>query len=430
MRGLTGVAIAAVIAGVAAQPHAHNHHQHQHLHRHIKHQDLIEKRAKDVVVVTEVVKGPTVTEYRLADGKKVGEEEAQAGIKDGGFVVVGTSTPSPFVAPPPIVSTSSGGGPNGGQFFEQKTSSAAPAASSAPAPAPPPPPPPAPKKANEDENGYHGEDEDFPSNVPCSEFPSAYGARKIGWLKNTWTTVMKVGKLQAGVKLNNIHQANDGGCQKGDICSYACWPGYQKTQWPEESQGLTGQSVGGLYCNDQGFLELTRPAYTKLCEKGAGGVFVRNELSKNAAVCRTDYPGNEMMSIPVDTYPGQTYPLTNPVSSTYYKWENKPTTAQYYVNNEGVPVEEACVWDSPTYPLSAGNWAPTNVGVGKDEHGITYLSIFPNQPTTTAVLNFNIEIEGDYSGECWLRNGVYAKPNGCTIGIKEGGSATLVFKKA
>ena len=45
--------------------------------------------------------------------------------------------------------------------------------------------------------------------------------------------------------------------------------------------------------------------------------------------------GNENMIIPIDSQPGQTYPLTNPDSKTYYKWQGKYTTAQYYVNNEG-----------------------------------------------------------------------------------------------
>ncbi|KAK3362965.1 hypothetical protein B0T25DRAFT_25489 [Lasiosphaeria hispida] len=429
MRGFTRVAIAAAVAaGVSAQPH--NHHQHQHLHRHVSAhaQSPVEKR-EGAVVVTEIVKGPTVVEYVLG-GEKIDEKKAKEGIDKGLYVVMGTSTPS-FTAPPPVISTSTGSGPNGGQFFEQKTSSAAPSSSSAA------PPPPASSSATssaapDSAPAGGGVDSDFPSGkVPCSQVPSDYGAVAVPWAADGgWTTLMRVGKLIKGVALNNIEQPKGMGCAKGFVCSYACPPGFQKTQWPEDSQGATGQSVGGLYCNDDGFLELTRPSHTKLCEPGAGGVFVRNELSSNAAICRTDYPGNEAMTIPLDTSPGNTYPLANPVSSSYYKWQGKSTTAQYYANNEGVSVEQACTWDSSEFPDSAGNWAPTNIGVGKDDSGITYLSIFPNLPTSHAVLNYNIEIEGDYSGECWLRNGVYAKANGCTIGIKDGGSATLVFKKA
>lgn len=398
MKGITGVALAAAaVAGVSAQPHVHNH-MHHHMHRQVKQQ--AEKR--DVVVVTEVVEGPTVTEYVLA-GAKLDEKKAKDGIKKGSYVVVGTSVPK-FEAPP--VATSKPG-VKAAQFFEDKSTSETPSSSAAP---------PASSAVSAPSGG--GLDSPFPSGkVPCSKVPSDYGAMEIPWVQNGgWTTIMEVGKLIKGVSLNHIVQPKDGKfCCPGRVCSYACPPGYQKTQWPEDSQGATGQSVGGLYCNDDGFLELTRPSYPTLCEPGAGGIFVRNELGKNAAVCRTDYPGNEMMSIPVDTQPGQTYPLTNPISSKYYKWQNKPTTAQYYVNNEGLSVQQACVWDSTEAPGAAGNWAPTNIGVGMDDHDITYLSIFPNLPTSNAVLNFNIEIEGSYSGECWLRNGVYAKANGCTV---------------
>jgi hypothetical protein len=415
MRGITGAAIAAVVVGVAAQPHNHGH-NHQHLHRRLKEQSELDKR--DTLVVTEVVEGPTVTEYVMG-GKKIDEKKAKDGIDKGIFVVMGTSTPS-FSAPPPAVSTSTSV-PKGGQFIEQKSSST-PEPSSSTAAAKP--------TAASVPDGPTGLDADFPSGkVPCSKLPTDYGAVAVPWAADGgWTTLMAVGKWVKGLSFDNIAQPKGTGCTAGCMCSYACPAGYQKTQWPETEQGATGQSVGGLYCNSDGFLELTRPSHTKLCEKGAGGVFVRNELSKNAAICRTDYPGNEAMTIPLDTQPGNTYPLTNPVSSSYYKWQGKSTTAQYYANNEGVSVEQACVWDSSEFPGEAGNWAPTNIGVGKDDSGITYLSIFQNLPTSNAVLNYNIEIEGDYSGECWYRNGQYAKPNGCTIGIKEGGSATLVFK--
>ncbi|KAK1757685.1 hypothetical protein QBC47DRAFT_358921 [Echria macrotheca] len=416
MKGIARLAIvAAVAAGVSAQPHKH---QHQHLHRQVKQRGEVEKR--DTVVVTEVVEGPTITEYILG-GQKVEEDDAKDGLKKGKYVIIGTSTPS-WSAPPPAFSTStSTSSPTGGQFFEHKPSSAppAPAASSA-APATPSPPP----------SPGAGINADFPSGkVPCSQVPTDYGAIPVPWLAESdgWTTLMQVGKYVKGMSFNNIVQPKGTGCTPGCMCSYACPPGYQKTQWDEDSQGATGQSVGGLYCNQDGFLELTRPSHPKLCEQGAGGVFVRNELSSNAPVCRTDYPGNEAMTIPLDTQPGQTYPLTNPNSANYYKWQGKPTTAQYYANNEGVPVQKGCDWGSPSDP-TVGNWAPTNIGVGQDDSGTTYLSIFPNRPTSNAVLNYNIELEGNFNGECWLRNGQYTLPNGCTVGIPKGGSVTLVFK--
>ncbi|KAK2069664.1 hypothetical protein P8C59_004221 [Phyllachora maydis] len=212
------------------------------------------------------------------------------------------------------------------------------------------------------------------------------------------------------------------------FCSYACPPGYQKTQWPESSQGFHGESLGGCWCNLRGYLELTRPSHPRLCEPGAGGVYVQNKLPSNSAVCRTDYPGTENMVIPLDTQPGQTYPLTSVDASTYFVWQGKTTSAQYYVNPKGVAVSDACLWTSPTNPTSAGNWAPVNIGVGMDSAGVTYISIFPNTPTSSATLDFNIEITGDVSSPCYLRNGIYAGgSNGCTTAMTSGGQATIVF---
>ncbi|KAK4230765.1 putative septation protein SUN4 precursor [Podospora fimiseda] len=429
MKGIIKSAVtAALVAGAVAQPHNHGH---SHLHRHAKKHNEVEKR--DKVTITQIV--PEVVVKYVLDGEPVSPEEAEEGIKGGQFVIVGSSKPT-FSAPPPAIKTSIAPPEKGGQFFEKSTTTSAPTTTSTPEPEPTTStseaPAPSVKSKPKPVIGGTGLDSDFPSGeVPCGEVPTSYGPIKIDWLPtNGWTTLAAIGKWMKGVAVDNIHTPITGTCSPGMMCSYACPPGYQKTQWPENEQGATGQSVGGLWCNADGFLELTRPQYTKLCEPGVGGVFVRNELGSNAAVCRTDYPGNEEMSIPVDTYPGQTYPLANPDSSTYYIWQGMPTTAQYYVNNEGVPVEEACKWKSDLYPDSAGNWSPTNIGVGRDIHGITYISVFPNLPTSQAVLNFDIEITGDISGTCTLKAGVYSGPNGCTVGLRNGGTATIVFKKS
>ncbi|GAB1311307.1 Sperm-associated antigen 4 protein [Madurella fahalii] len=421
MKGIFKTAVAAaVIVGAAAQPHNHGHRHHHH---HAKKYDhaAVEKREDTVVVVTKVVEGPVKIEYVMQDGQKVDPSKAEQGIEKGLYVVVGSTKPS-FSAPPPIVSTSTAGPEHGGRFLE-KTTSTTPTTSSAPPPetssvAPPPKP------------KVTGIDAEFPSGeLDCDKVPTDYGAVEIQWTgTHGWTTLAKFGKWIKGVAVDNIVSPIDGTCGPEMMCSYACPAGYQKTQWPEDSQGATGQSVGGLWCNEKGKLELTRPSHKTLCERGAGGVFVRNELSGNAAICRTDYPGNEAMVIPLDTYPGQIYELTNPDSKSYYKWKGMPTTAQYYVNNQGVEVEEACTWKSKKYPQEAGNWAPVNIGVGKSESGITYISIFPNLPTSHAVLNFDIEITGDISGTCWLKAGQYSGNNGCTVGLKPGGEAVIVFK--
>ena len=407
MKGIIKTTVAAaVIAGVAAQPHNHGHR-----HLHAKRYTQVEKR-DGTVIVTEFVEGPTVIEYVFADGKKVEKADAENGIDKGLFVVMGSSEPT-FAAPPPAVTTSMAPLEHGGQFYEKATTSSEPTTTSAAPEETSPAPKPAPKPDPKEPTGI---DVDFPSGkLKCGKVPTEYGAVEIPWTgTNGWTTLAKFGKWMKGVAMNNIESPISGTCEPGMMCSYACPMGYQKTQWPQE-QGLTGQSVGGLWCNDDGFLELTRPEHKKICEPGAGGVFIRNELSGSASVCRTDYPGNEAMVIPLETTPGGEYPLTNPDSSTYYRWKDMPTTAQYYVNNMDVDVKEACTWKSAKYPDSAGNWAPTNIGVGKSEGGETFISIFPNLPTSHAVLDFDIEITGEISGKCTLKKGQYSGNNGCTV---------------
>jgi len=116
--------------------------------------------------------------------------------------------------------------------------------------------------------------------VPCSEFPSDYGAVKLPWhTKDGWSGLQYKG--------GNIDK--EGICKEGALCSYACPAGFSKAQWPAE-QPASGESLGGLLCKD-GFLTLTRPDCKYLCEGGASGVTVKNELSDVVAVCRTDYPG-------------------------------------------------------------------------------------------------------------------------------------------
>ena len=403
MRGIIQVALAAsLVAGAAAQPH-----QHQHRHLHAKKHE----RRDASGTVTSVVPGPTVVEYVL-DNKKMDAQKAEKGISDGLYVVVGESTPS-FSAPAPS-STSSA--PNlasaaGAEFFEHKSSATpSPTPSSAPAPSPSAP--------SSSPSGGEGVDVPFPSGqVKCSAFPSKYGAIAVDWLNTGgWTSLQAPNKgYVKGTSISDITAGISGGCTKNTFCSYACPPGYQKTQWPND-QGSTGQSVGGLWCNDQGFLELTQPSSKTLCEQGAGGVYIQNKLSGSSAVCRTDYPASESMVIPLLTEPGQKYPLTNPSSKSYYQWQGKPTTAQYYVNNLDVAVEQACTWTSSLFPESAGNWAPVNIGVGEDALGTTYISIFPNLPTSNAKLDFNIKITGDVSSECALTGGSYTGGGkGCTV---------------
>jgi hypothetical protein len=152
-----------------------------------------------------------------------------------------------------------------------------------------------------DENGHCAEcDKDFPNGkIRCTEFPYGYGALPIaheglgGWSGiqdpqyagadgfDDITTVVK-GSCSDGTC-----------CTSGSFCSYGCPNPYLKASFPS-IQGRTGQSVGGLYCNEDGFLEMADGKIANsLCVQGSKrmGVKVQNKLSKSVSFCRTDYPG-------------------------------------------------------------------------------------------------------------------------------------------
>ena len=134
---------------------------------------------------------------------------------------------------------------------------------------------------------------EFPDGeIDCSTFPSEYGPIEVEWANlDGWSGIQYV--TVEGDAATHIVTAVPGGkgCIPGAMCSYACPPGYQKSQWPS-TQGATGQSVGGIQCNANGKLSLTNPDLSKtLCIKGTGATHVQNKLSSNAAICRTDYPG-------------------------------------------------------------------------------------------------------------------------------------------
>ncbi|EPQ66110.1 Protein of the SUN family [Blumeria graminis f. sp. tritici 96224] len=289
-----------------------------------------------------------------------------------------------------------------------------------------------------DSTNMHAVGRLFPSGkVDCSEFPSKYGAVPADWIQlNGWTGVQKTSEYNTAAKaISHIETAVAGeGCVPGSFCSYACPAGFQKSQWPS-AQGATGQSIGGLYCNTNGKLELSRSAAPNLCTPGVGDVKVRNSHSKNVAICRTDYPGTEAETIALNALPGSTVKVTCPDSKEYYRTQDDgPTSAQYYINPSGYDVKDACTWG--TAGSNLGNWAPVNMGVGKGDSGSTFISLFPNAPTNpNGVLDFNIDIKGDVTGSCSYRNGKYYKdgvesPTGCTVSLPHVGvmgGATFEF---
>ncbi|KAH7035212.1 uncharacterized protein B0I36DRAFT_347026 [Microdochium trichocladiopsis] len=387
---------------VAAQPHQH--HGHQHLHKREGSPVLAERDYQTTVVPA------YATAYVDPQGKVIKEDEAEKGIENGLYVVIGETTPvfTPPPPPPPKPTTSS---TPQAVFIEQATPSPSP---SAPA-----------------DDGYPtggtGLTADFPNKkIKCSSFPSDYGALPISWMGlGGWSGIQNVPSYKLGdAAISFIETAIKGmGCRSNAYCSYACPAGYVKTQWPA-SQGATGQSIGGLYCNADGYLELSRPQVKTLCMPGVGGVTVVNKLKKNVALCRTDYPGTENMVCPTDVQPGATVTLANVDTSDYYIWQNKKTTLQYYANKQGIPVEDACVWDCAQDHDGCGNWAPMIIGTGRTA-GITYLSIFQNLPMSTAKPDYNVRMSGDVTIKCGFSNGVYtgsSDTNGCTTGVGPGGA--------
>ncbi|CAK7206766.1 Sperm-associated antigen 4 protein [Sporothrix eucalyptigena] len=440
MKNLVQLAVTAALAAGATAEMGHQRHAHMHRHRavNVPAADVVEKRAPAVTTVVT----PVETKYVYSDGESVNAAEAKECIENGECLVVGTSTPTSTTAATTKATKQAA------EFFESKassstktsttststststtststsTSTTSTSSTSTTAAA-------ASTSAANSTSGS-GSSSEFPSGqIPCSHFPSDYGAVAVDWVGlDGWASIQTTGSWTPGVSISDIVEPTSGGCTSGSFCSYACAPGQTKAQWPTTSQGSTGQSIGGLWCNSDGYLELTNDNFNTLCMDGLGGISVENQLSDVACVCGTNYPGNEMMNIPLVTQPGGTYTLTNINAKTAYQWEGKYTSGQFYVNNAGVSEEQACIWTSSEYPDSAGNWAPVNIGAGTDIYGVTYISIFPNTPTSTAQLDFDIEITGDITSECYLKSGSYpdGSTTGCTTALTSGGSCTIVFK--
>ena len=134
----------------------------------------------------------------------------------------------------------------------------------------------------------------------CSEFPEQYGAVKIPWMNMGGWAGVQFTSVANGVVGKIDTAISGGGCKAGAYCSYACPPGYQKSQWPEQQSGT---SVGGLQCDSNGKLRLSNPAFKQICIPGTGKTQVQNKLSgKNVAICRTDYPGKFNPHAPSSTF--------------------------------------------------------------------------------------------------------------------------------
>ncbi|KAE9381691.1 glycoside hydrolase family 132 protein [Stipitochalara longipes BDJ] len=403
---------------------------HNHAHHHARRGSPV--KGRDVVTVTSVDPA-TVTVYEL-NGEFLDWAVVEAGLKSGIYVLMGdaisTVIPATTSTPTPTPSSSAA-------IFIQETSTSTTPTSTYVAPPPTTTSTTAPAattKASSSSGSSSGSWPDFvDGKTKCSDFPSDFGPVPADWLNlGGYTGVQTVEsgfELAVSAAISFISTGLAGsGCVENSFCSYGCPAGYQKSQWPA-AQGSTGQSVGGLFCGNDGYLYLSRPDYPQLCTPGVGNVFVKNTLSKNVAICRTDYPGTESETIALNVLPGTTDALTCPDAASYYVWEGAYTSAQYYVNPAGTTVGDACVWGSAG--SNVGNWAPVNIGVGKAITGETFISMFQNAPTNPdGTLNFNIEIDGGVSGKCTYDNGVFysngvESATGCTVAVT--GEATFNF---
>lgn len=398
-------------------------HQHGHAHFH--------KRATETETQTAVTAGPTVYDFVVLDPSKPGspeslsEEEACAGLSKHEYEWLGDAIPNACpssTSTPASTSTATPTTTVAAQVLIETSAAITPSSTSTAAPT---------TTAASTSSASHGSsslgsgtgvDAEFPNGqIDCGTFPSEYGAVALDYLGLGGYSGIQYVTLADQVVSEIVTAVTGDACTSGAMCSYACPPGYQKSQWPD-TQGATGQSVGGLECKN-GKLHLTNPAHKTLCIAGTGGVNVRNELGDQVAVCRTDYPGTESETIPLNALAGETHPLTCPDGNTYFKWEGKTTSAQYYVNNKGVSYQKGCQWGDGSEPI--GNWAPMNLGVGYSA-GSTWLSMFKNEPTTSANLDFKIKLVGDDlsdncrydgAGNFYNNAGLITSGNGCTVRV-------------
>lgn len=298
---LATVAVAAVV--VNAHPHRH---ARGHFH------SANAKRMPAPAMVYQPGPVATVVVYVL-NGQPISEDEVRQGIANGTLIwgddgnlstsTVATPTPVPLPTQAPEEQLPA-------QVTEEpdtpKESSPPSTAQPDPQPTPSPEPDPQPEPSSppppshEHYNGIEGIDREFPNGeYSCDSFPSGYGATSIDHAGlGGWIGIQSPG-FSGAAGFDDIMTVPHGSCSDGtcctphSFCSYSCPPGYLKSSWPEK-QGAKKQSVGGLYCNPEGKLELADGAIAKtLCVKGTDKISVKveNRLSGVQSICRTDYPG-------------------------------------------------------------------------------------------------------------------------------------------
>ena len=295
MRVSKSIAITLASAGTLASA------QHKHLHHH-------ENKRDAVATETIIAPGPVVTDFIL-DHQTIPVSQVCAGLADGSlqfdsgvtfpglcdqFVQSSTAAPSSSAVPSSAAqfyqeaiatSVASSSSASSAVVIPSSSSSSVSSSSISPSSVPT-----SSSSSNaSSDSGSGSVDLDFPDGeLDCSTFPSSHGAVALDYLGlNGWAGLQSV--TYSGSAISNIVTGVSGGCQEGMMCSYACPAGYQKGQWPN-TQGATGQSVGGVQCKG-GKLYKTHDTNTQLCISGTGNVKGQNKMSDGVAICRTDYPG-------------------------------------------------------------------------------------------------------------------------------------------
>lgn len=421
------IAIAAAGTLATAQGHRHAHH---HAHK----RDTVATSTVDEIVTVYQLDGTPVPYADVCQGIKNGDYKWAEGAAPSGACATTTSTSLTVKAAEFIQTTVSIESTTSSSVVTTSavpTTSATPTTSSTsttPTTSSTPAATTTASSSSSSSSGATGVDAPFPDGeVDCNTFPSAYGAVALdyhglgGWSGIQYPTYNSLETLVESI----VTAVTGESCTEGAFCSYQCPAGYLKSQWPS-TQGATGQSVGGVKCSG-GKLVRTNTDFETLCIPGVQALNVKNTLSSIVCICRTDYPGTESETLPTCVNPGETVALANPDGDTYYQWEGKTTSAQYYINPVGKTETEACIWGDSSNDV--GNWAPMNLGLGY-KSGLTYASIFPNTPTTNALLDFNVKYEGASSECAWdastqkYSNGL---SSGCTVSIPDGSTATLVL---
>lgn len=119
--------------------------------------------------------------------------------------------------------------------------------------------------------------------------------------------------------------------------------------------------------------------------------------------------------------------MANPDQRAYYFWQNKPTSAHYYINKQGVPEGEACTWGSGG--SAVGNWAPLIFGTSWDDMNTNtgYSSLKQNELIWNDRADFTATFVGDettnpckydHVTQNFCQNGGCGRDLNCTVSCK------------